>query len=47
MQENPYQLIIIGGGPAGLMAAAQAAPLQSWLVGGAMGFRGDVPELCR
>lgn len=32
---------------AGLMAAAQAAPLQSWLVGGAMGFRGDVPELCR
>ena len=31
----------------GLVAAAQAAPLQSFLVGGAMGFRGDVPALCR
>ncbi|MBN6149923.1 2-octaprenyl-6-methoxyphenyl hydroxylase [Xanthomonas sp. AmX2] len=31
----------------GLLAAAQAAPLQSFLVGGAMGFRGDVPQLCR
>jgi len=31
----------------GLLAAAQAAPLQSFLVGGAMGFRGQVPELCR
>lgn len=31
----------------GLVAAAQATPLQSWLVGGAMGFRGQVPELCR
>ena len=31
----------------GLVAAAQAAPLQSFLVGGAMGFRGQVPELCR
>ncbi len=31
----------------GLVAAAQAAPLQSFLVGGAMGFRGQVPALCR
>jgi 2-octaprenyl-6-methoxyphenol hydroxylase len=31
----------------GLLAAAQAAPVQSFLVGGAMGFRGQVPELCR
>ncbi|MCW4454125.1 2-octaprenyl-6-methoxyphenyl hydroxylase [Flavobacterium sp. MXW15] len=31
----------------GLVAAAQATPLQSLLVGGAMGFRGEVPELCR
>lgn len=31
----------------GLLAASQAAPLQSMLVGGAMGFRGDVPQLCR
>jgi len=31
----------------GLLAASQAAPLQSFLVGGAMGFRGQVPELCR
>lgn len=31
----------------GLLAADQAAWLQAWLVGGAMGFRGDVPELCR
>ena len=31
----------------GLLAAAQAAPLQSFLVGGAMGFRGEVPQLCR
>ena len=31
----------------GLVAAAQAAPLQSFLVGGAMGFRGQVPEVCR
>jgi len=28
-------------------AASQAAPLQSMLIGGAMGFRGDVPQLCR
>ncbi len=31
----------------GLVAAAQAAPLQSFLVGGAMGFRGQVPALCK
>ncbi|MBB2805018.1 2-octaprenyl-6-methoxyphenyl hydroxylase [Xanthomonas arboricola] len=31
----------------GLLATSQAAPLQSMLVGGAMGFRGDVPQLCR
>ncbi len=31
----------------GLVTAAQAAPVQSFLVGGAMGFRGQVPELCR
>ncbi|WP_413975211.1 2-octaprenyl-6-methoxyphenyl hydroxylase [Stenotrophomonas acidaminiphila] len=31
----------------GLVVAAQAAPLQSFLVGGAMGFRGQVPALCR
>ncbi len=30
-----------------LLAAAGAAPLQSLLVGGAMGFRGEVPRLCR
>jgi len=31
----------------GLLAAARHTPLQSMLVGGAMGFRGDVPRLCR
>lgn len=31
----------------GLLATSQAAPLQSMLVGGAMGFRGEVPQLCR
>ena len=31
----------------GLLAVDRAGWLQSWLVGGAMGFRGDVPELCR
>jgi len=31
----------------GLVAAAQAGAVQSLLVGGAMGFRGQVPELCR
>jgi len=31
----------------GLVAADRAAWLQAWLVGGAMGFRGEVPELCR
>lgn len=29
------------------LLAAQATPLQSMLVGGAMGFRGEVPALCR
>ena len=31
----------------GLLAVDNSAALQSMLVGGAMGFRGDVPELCR
>jgi len=31
----------------GLAALAQIKPLQAWLVGGAMGFRGHVPQLCR
>jgi len=31
----------------GLMAADNSTALQSMLVGGAMGFRGEVPELCR
>jgi 2-octaprenyl-6-methoxyphenol hydroxylase len=31
----------------GLLAAGASPSLQSWLVGGAMGFRGDVPALCR
>jgi len=31
----------------GLLAAARPGWVQAWLVGGAMGFRGDVPELCR
>lgn len=31
----------------GLMAADNSPALQSMLVGGAMGFRSDVPELCR
>lgn len=32
---------------AGLLAAAQVSGLQALLVGGAMGFRGEVPQLCR
>lgn len=32
---------------AGLLAGAASGSLQSWLVGGAMGYRGDVPALCR
>jgi len=31
----------------GLTALARIKPLQAWLVGGAMGFRGNVPQLCR
>jgi 2-octaprenyl-6-methoxyphenol hydroxylase len=31
----------------GLAAAQRSPTLQSWLVGGAMGYRGDVPALCR
>jgi 2-octaprenyl-6-methoxyphenol hydroxylase len=31
----------------GLLAADSSAALQSMLVGGTMGFRGEVPELCR
>lgn len=31
----------------GLVAASQARDIQSMLVGGAMGFRGEVPALCR
>lgn len=32
---------------AGLLAAARLPSLQGWLVGGAMGYRGVVPRLCR
>ena len=32
---------------AGMLAAARLPSLQGWLVGGAMGYRGDVPRLCR
>jgi 2-octaprenyl-6-methoxyphenol hydroxylase len=31
----------------GLLAADRLPILQGWLVGGAMGYRGDVPSLCR
>jgi 2-octaprenyl-6-methoxyphenol hydroxylase len=31
----------------GLVAVDAQPALQSFLVGGAMGFRGDVPALCR
>ncbi|WP_411832743.1 2-octaprenyl-6-methoxyphenyl hydroxylase [Pseudoxanthomonas mexicana] len=31
----------------GMLVAGNTAPVQSWLVGGAMGFRGQVPALCR
>ena len=30
-----------------LLALDHPASLQAWLVGGAMGYRGDVPALCR
>lgn len=32
---------------AGLAAMQRSSTLQAWLVGGAMGYRGDVPALCR
>ena len=32
---------------AGLLAAQRVPALQAWLVGGAMGYRGQVPRLCR
>lgn len=32
---------------AGLLAIDQLPSAQAWLVGGAMGYRGDVPRLCR
>ncbi len=32
---------------AGLLAAQRLPALQAWLVGGAMGYRGQVPRLCR
>ncbi|MFN3310799.1 MAG: 2-octaprenyl-6-methoxyphenyl hydroxylase [Thermomonas sp.] len=32
---------------AGLLAGGLSGGLQAWLVGGAMGYRGDVPALCR
>ena len=32
---------------AGLVAGDAFGWLQGWLVGGAMGYRGDVPALCR
>ena len=31
----------------GMLAAARVPSLQAWLVGGAMGYRGEVPRLCR
>ena len=31
----------------GLLALDRLPPAQAWLVGGAMGYRGDVPALCR
>jgi 2-octaprenyl-6-methoxyphenol hydroxylase len=31
----------------GLAAVQRSPTLQAWLVGGAMGYRGDVPALCR
>lgn len=31
----------------GLFAADRMGSLQSWLAGGAMGYRGDVPAICR
>ena len=32
---------------AGLVAGGAMDWMQGWLVGGAMGYRGDVPALCR
>lgn len=32
---------------AGMLAVARLPSLQGWLVGGAMGYRGEVPRLCR
>ena len=32
---------------AGLLAGDDIGGLQGWLVGGAMGYRSDVPKLCR
>jgi 2-octaprenyl-6-methoxyphenol hydroxylase len=32
---------------AGMLAVQRSPTLQAWLVGGAMGYRGDVPALCR
>ena len=32
---------------AGLLAGDAMGWLQGWVVGGAMGYRGDVPALCR
>jgi 2-octaprenyl-6-methoxyphenol hydroxylase len=32
---------------AGLLALDRMPSAQAWLVGGAMGYRGDVPKLCR
>ena len=32
---------------AGLLAGDAMGWLRGWLVGGAMGYRGDVPALCR
>lgn len=43
---NPLPLLS-GLRSLGMAAIDRSASLQSWLVGGAMGYRGDVPALCR
>ena len=43
---NPLPLLS-GLRSLGMTAIDRSASLQSWLVGGAMDYRGDVPALCR
>ena len=52
--EGPDVLVLPGDTPllrplrsAGLVAGGAMDWMQGWLVGGAMGYRGDVPALCR